>query len=87
MPCNGCGGKGHTPGDSYGHVLGCGASKFNDVDRYSPFTKIQTNNILHRAMVDALGKARNANVKSDEPAFAPFLAESIGLLLETECKE
>jgi len=38
-------------------------------------------------MVDALGKARNDNVKSDEPAFAPFLAESIGLLLETECKD
>lgn len=38
-------------------------------------------------MVSALDKARNANVKPDELAFAPFLAESLILLLEAECKD
>ena len=87
MPCSGCGGKGHTPGPSHGHILGCGASEFNEVPRYSPFTKVEQEKLLHQAMTGALETSKRKNIKPDEPAFATELAESLAKVLQVNCKE
>ena len=85
MPCSGCGATGHTPGDTHGHILGCGATKFNEDPRYSPFSKLEQENILRAALVDALSKSKDT--KPDEPAFVTALAESLSTVLQAQCKE
>lgn len=90
MPCPGCGAKGHSRGETYGHILGCGATGFMEPDRFSPFEKKFQRDILTRA-VDAALKSEDPETKRSpvpgRPEFVDAFARALARVLGEECVE
>lgn len=82
MPCGGCGGRGHSPGDSYGHIIGCGATEFNEVERYSPFEMTEQEDRI----LDALNRMKS-NKGPWTREFAKGFAKALADELSEKCKE
>jgi len=83
LPCSGCGGKSHTPGATHGHILGCGATQFSEVPRYSPFSMPEQEEVLF----DAVNRALKSPAKPGTKGFASALAEALAKELGDRCKE
>lgn len=83
MPCSGCGGKGHTRGETFGHILGCGAIEFMEDARYNPLEKEVQRQIL-RAALDIASKPGH-DPKSME--FADALGDALFQVLQEKGRE
>lgn len=77
MPCSGCGGKGHSPGDTYGHILGCGATKFMEDDRFNPMKMEQQEAALFNAVEIALKSGAQPGTREFVVQLARALAEDL----------
>jgi hypothetical protein len=83
LPCSGCGGKKHTRGETFGHILGCGANEFMEDPRYNPLEKELQRQIL-AAAVDIASKSGH---KPGSIEFVDALGNALFEVLHEKCVE
>jgi len=68
--CSGCGGRGHSPGGSFGHILGCGTPD-GDLDKggkyeyWNPLAIPEQRGLLMAALLASFGPEYGGKAKSD----------------------